>query len=288
MPTIYKGTLIMRFSPADPNGALIAGRVAGFSENYWFAINPTKQNLDRLSNNRMGVACPDISVVGYRVTPYTLNVGSNRLQPQPSTVYSTYSQGKYVGFTNSPEDCLRMSAKSANNKWTMYLHAVPDDVVSSGNYVQVNAFVGFLTGFKSALLGQLANTIPVQWVGRDNSQPTFRVLSVNGPAGTMVASGDTGTAVGTGFVRFLRVYALGGLPIRGSFLCTAKVAGAGGTFTYTLQGLPDLVATLPSGTCRNDVINTAQMQNVQEVLVAGRKVGRPTGVYRGRRAKIRA
>jgi hypothetical protein len=287
MPTVYKGTLIMRFSPTDPQGALIAGRVAGFSENYWFAQQPTVQNLGKLGGNRMSVACPDISVVGYRVTPYTLNVGSNRLTPQPSTVYAAYYAGKYLGQTNTPEDCLRMTAKSANNKWTMFLHAIPDDVISSGNYIQQNAFVAVLTIFKQTLLGQVNQSIPVSWVGRDNSQPTARVLSVNGAAGTLVASADTGTPVGTGFIRLLRVYAEGGIPIRGSFLVTAKAA-VGNTWVYTLQGLPNLTAVFPSGTIRNDVINTAQCQSVQEILVAGRKVGRPTGVYRGRRAKQRA
>jgi hypothetical protein len=286
MPTLYKGTLIMRFSPIDPQGALIAGRVAGFSENYWFASNPQLINLQKLGINRMAAACPDISIVGYRVTPYTLNVGSNQLLPLPSTVYSGYIPGKYLGNTNTPEDCLRMAARSANTKWTMFLHAVPDAVIDSGSYVQVNTFVTALTLFKNSLLGTIAQTIPVSWVGRDNTQVSVRVLSVNGPTNTLVAAADTGAAVGTGFIRLRRVYAEGGIPIKGSFLVTGKVI-AGGVVTYTLQGLPQLVAVFPSGTCRNDIINTAQMQSVTEILVAGRKVGRPTGVYRGRRSKVR-
>jgi hypothetical protein len=138
-------------------------------------------------------------------------------------------------------------------------------------------------------MGNRIATVPqAYWFGRDPTQVAQRVLAINGPAGTILTQGSLTITPNADFIRLRRVYSDLGVPIKGTFYCTAAVNNANGSWTYTVVGLPDLTLSSPSGTARRDLLASQAMVGFTVKLYASRKVGRPFGLYRGRRSKVRA
>jgi hypothetical protein len=223
------------------------------------------------------------------MTPYTYTV--NRLQPLPSTAGALPLQGNFdEDGTNSPEDCLRIGCTAGViAKWTMFLHAIPDNLIGSNQYLPVPAFTQALNAWLNLAKGGARPALPaMSWVGRDKTQPSVRVLSVNPIAGTIVTSGNTNAVAGTNFIRLHRVYADTGVPIQGTFFVIGPITvGAGGVYTYPVQGLPALTCSVPRGTARNDLLATSPLTNAVANILSERKVGRPSLLFRGRRSKQR-
>jgi hypothetical protein len=290
MPTVYKYSLVFNFQPDVLQGAVTPPHLGGFSENYWYANPLTQAQVTALATARAQMLSYDVSIVGWRTTPYVYTV--NRLQPQPSTAGALPLQGDFdEKGTNSPEDCLRIAAVAGVlAKWTMFLHAIPDDLIESNQYIPNRAFNLALAAWLNLSKGGAAPQLPaMSWVGRDKTQPLVRVLSVNPIAGTIVTSGNTGAVAGTNFIRLHRVYADTGVPIQGTFFVVGPVTiGAGGVYTYPVQGLPALTCSVPRGTARNDLLATAPLTLATASILSERKVGRPSLLFRGRRSKQRS
>jgi len=291
MPSIYKATLLFRFRPDTAvQGTLIPGRVAGWSESFWFQQPLTATQFTVLGNTRVKMCAPDVQIVGWRQTRY--DYAGNRLTPYHAQVGTLAMTGKSSGDTNSPEDTLRIrvSAAGVPITFTQYLHAIPDDLIESGEYVQSNQFVGNMNSWVTLLTGQLAGSPGAYWLGRDPTQVSQRVVAVSGnPANplTIRTQASINITPGADYIRLRRVYDDAHKPIKGTFLCTAAAVQVDGTWLYTVIGLPNQTRSTPSGTARKDVILVSQVTAYQPVLLSSRKVGRPTSLYRGRRTSSR-
>jgi hypothetical protein len=288
MPTIYKTSFIFQFAPSPDVQSALAGRVAGWTENFWHQQKLTVAQITALATKRATMLGDnDCIISGWRITPYTYT--GNKLVPGHSSVGSLLIGGKSGGVVNSPDDALRMeaSADGIPITWNFFLHAIPDVVISSGRYVPTVGFTRNLGIFMSYLTGTAGGIPPAYWLGRDPTQVAQRVLSVNGTTGVVKVQAPLGVVANADFIRLRRVFSDEGLPIKGTFLCTLVVVNLDGSVSYTLSGLPVLSRSTPSGTARKDVINVGVMSGAEPRLLASRKVGRPTALYRGRRAKIR-
>jgi hypothetical protein len=295
MPTMYKHSFIFRFNPDIAAGApLIANRDGGWTENLWYQNPLTVDQMDYMMTKRTNLLCRDITCLGWRQTPYDY-IG-NKLIPKHGAVGSFFKAGKFGGWTNSPDDALRLQCVSAGAlaTWTQFLHAVPDNVIKSASFIQDDDFAPALQVWFQILQGRGpgAGRVPVPpacfWLGRDPSQVAQRVLSVNSVAGHITTQASTGAAKNVDYLRLRRVFDDNGLPIKGTFFVTDVINNADGSVTYAVNGLPPLNRTTPSGTARKDLIATSALAACDARLLASRKVGRPTSLYRGRRAKIRA
>jgi hypothetical protein len=288
MPNIFKTSLIFTFSPSPNVQSLLAGRIAGWSENFWHQQKLTVPNITALATKRAALLGDnDCQVIGWRITPYEYT--GNKLIAKHSSVGGLDIGGKSGGVVNSPDDALRVEATAEGIpvSWNIFLHAIPDNVISSGRYVPNNQFSANVNIFRNYLTGQAGGIPPAYWLGRDPSQTAQRVLSVNGATGVVKVQAPLGVVANADFIRLRRVFSDEGLPIKGTYLCTAVLVNADGSVSYTLSGLPNLSRTTASGTARKDVIATSVMSTFDIRLLASRKVGRPTALYRGRRAKIR-
>lgn len=286
MPTINKLSLIFRFQQSTDITPLIAPRTAGWTESFWVGALPNQVLIGTFATARAALMCPDCAITGFRITPYTY--AGNKIQPGKSSVGTYYVAGKFNDYTNSPDDTLRMrcTAGGIPVTFTMFLHAIPDKVISSGSFIQDNNFQRFLGSFTDWITGQRG--LPAsQWLGRDPTRPSQQVVSVNIVAGTLVTAQPVAGAIAGQYLRLRRVYDDSGNPIKGSFFIVGVVVNANGTATYTLQGLPNLTRTTPSGTARQDLIAQSSITLYNPQLIASRKVGRPSLLYRGRRGKTR-
>jgi hypothetical protein len=288
MANIYKLSLIFRFQ-AEPGapGVIVGGRIGGWTENFWFPSLLPNAAIAVVAVKRAALLCPDCAVIGWRQTPYTYT--NNKLLPGKSTVGTFFSAGKQAGTTNSPEDTMRCQAVATNPpvSWNMNLHAIPDDLIESAQFLQNNNFQIPFANWVTTLLGQTANVPQAYWLGRDPTQQAQRVLTVNGNASTLSCATVANVVPGVSYLRLRRVYDDNGNPIKGSFFVTAAAAPVLGITTYTLAGLPGLNRTTPSGTCRLDLIATGPMTGLSYRSLSERKIGRPTLLYRGRRARSR-
>lgn len=294
MGTVYKQTVLYTFSSLPVTAvALVTAREGGWSESFWYPSPLSDIQMDYLATKRANLMASDCKAIGWRSTPYDFT--GNKLTPKRGIVGSFFKSGKFAHKTNSPDDALRLqcNAIGALASWTMFLHAVPDDVVQSGAYVQNDDFVAALEQWFLVLqgrgggLGRVPALPAVQWLGRDPTQVAQRVISVNLVAGQIVTQGNTNAVAMTDYIRLRRVYSDAGSPIRGSFFVRTAVGNPDGTWTYSVNGLPALTRTTPSGTARRDLIATSPLTTIDARLMASRKVGRPILLYRGRRAKIR-
>ena len=211
------------------------------------------------------------------------------MQPARSTVGPLRVPGTWAGFTNAPSDCIRMSCEvgSVPTDFNIFLHAIPDALISSGQLTLQGNYNQGLVLFENMLVAGLGPLPRPQWLGRNPAQLLTRVVAVNGPAGTITAQVGMTVVPGTTYIRLHRVYDDVGNPIKGTFLCTAAAAPVNGTIVYTVLGMPDLTASRPSGTCRVDEIAVANITDASISSLSSRKVGRPTLVYRGRRSRSR-
>jgi hypothetical protein len=298
MPTINKLTLIFAFRPLEEVQSTVANRVAGFSESFWYESVLTISAINAIANTRVQMMCPDGYITGWRQTPYTY--AGNKLLPGKTRVGTLYLGGGQPGATNSPDDCLRISCNALAGAvvFNQFIHCIPDENVDSATFVDTQAFTKAFGQWVKIMTGQNPLAPGAWWVGRDPTQPSQTVVAIQqGP--TVITTAATIGAGPGDYIRLRRVYSDTGLPIKGSFLITAAAQiGAGPMWAYTVSGLPLVTRTSPSGTARKDLINAgaiavppgspAGTQAMNISLYASRKVGRPFGVYRGRRSKQRA
>lgn len=298
MPTINKLTLIFAFRPLEEIQSTVANRVAGFSESFWYESILTVNAINAIANARVSMMCPDGYITGWRQTPYTY--AGNKLLPGKTRVGTLYLGGGQPGATNSPDDCLRISCNALGGQvvFNQFLHCIPDDNVDSATFVDTAAFTKAFSQWVKLQTGQNPAAPGAWWLGRDPTQPSQIVVGLQQGPTVLTTAASIGVAAGD-YIRLRRVYSDTGAPIKGSYLCTAAAqVGAGPMWAYTLLGLLSVTRSTPSGTARKDLINAgaiavppgspAGTQAMNIALYASRKVGRPFGVYRGRRSKQRA
>lgn len=292
MANLWKLSYIMNFAPGTVRGSSSPGRFGGVSENYWLANQPGLTQIQDAAVARAGMLASDMTIAGFKLTPYTSQ--GNKLTPKASIAGFLNFGGSFSGFTNTPDDCLKLDAyaNAVPVKWPIYIHAVPDAIVSSDQYVPTGAAGGSWAAALSLWLSQL--TTPgtklggvIQWVGRDPTQVAQRVVNVNGPGGTIKTAAACAGVVATSFLRLRRVYDDNGNPIKGTFYVTAVAIAGDGSATYTVTGMPNQSRTTPSGTARNDLIANSPATSLTAKVISERKAGRPSLLFRGRRTKSR-
>jgi hypothetical protein len=288
MPAIKKFTLLFGFNP-DPQawGVEVAGRSGGWSESWWFPNSLNGADRTTLAETRAGLMTTDCGIVGWRETPYTYN--GNKLIPGHADVGALFVRGALGGQVNSPDDALRIRGRAAAVpiSWYWWIHAIPDYVIQSAQYVPDPIFELAWERFRTNLQGGGILTQVAQWLGRDATQIAARVTKIDGVAKTVTTQQTTGAIAGVDFLRMRRVYDDQNLPIQGTFFVTLVTPNPDGTVTYTLQGFPNRSRTTPSGTARVDKIAVSPMTSNAITLVGERKVGRPSSLRRGRRTKVR-
>ncbi len=283
MPIVYKTSLIFRFSPSqDLFNVKIAGRVGGWTESLWFAAKLTEVQIGKLANSRAGMLGADCEIIGWRITPYTYI--RNKMIPAKAQPGVLSVVGGISTFTNSPNDALRvqMTAGTIPATFTYFIHAMPDNTVDSGQFIEGPPFTPKFNLWASGLLGGIDTGTPPLWVGRDPTQVAQRVLSFDGPTKTLITEAATGALDPADFIRLRRVYDDNNNSITGSYRVSSLVNNVDGTVSYVLAGFPNKTRTTPSGTARKDIINSAPITSLDIRLLAERKVGRPTSQYRGR------
>lgn len=286
MALIYKTSLIFRFSPSqDIFNVKSAGRVGGWTESLWFPNKLTEAQIAKLANARAGMMGADCEIVGWRITPYTY--AGNRMIPGKAQPGVLSVVGGIGTFTNSPNDALRiqMTAGAIPATFTYFIHAMPDDSIDSGQYIEGPPFTNKFNLWASGLVAGIDAGTPPLWVGRDPTQIAQRVLSFDGATSKLTTEAATGAAAPADFIRLRRVYDDNNNPVVGAFRVSALVNNGDGSVTYTLAGFPNKTRTTPSGTARKDLINSSVITSIDIRLLAERKVGRPTSQYRGRAVK---
>jgi hypothetical protein len=288
MPAIRKFTLIFGFEP-DPLawGVEAPGRAGGWSESYWITQPTTRQQRQIWAEQRAGMLATDCAVIGYRETPYIYN--GNKLIPGHATVGTIINGGALAAGTNSPDDALRIraTAGAVPVSWFLWLHAVPDDCIQSGQFTPSNEYKNALQVYLTSLTGQGLIGQQIQWLGRDPTKVSQRVLSVDPQLQHITTQVTLGAVAGQDFIRLRRVYDDNNIPIQGTYFVVAVVNNANGSVTYTVQGLPAQTRTTPSGTARVDSISSSNCTFCEVSSLGERKVGRPTSLRRGRRTKVR-
>lgn len=288
MADVYKFTLVCQFNPDTTLfGTDTPGRQGGFTESYWIARATTGDERAKWADLRAALMGADAQILGYRETKYTYS--GNKMTPGNTQVGILLRPGVQGNRTNSPDDCLRILARTVatNHNWTFFIRCIPDNVVDSGQAFLQGDYRANLGNYLACLTTGAQIGQKALWVGRDPTTPKARVFSWNVVANQLVVSGDLGVIPGTDFIRLNRVYGLSGAPLKGSYLCTGKANNPDGSISYTLQNGPSGVAPTPSGTCRKDIIAQAEMATNDVRLVGERKVGRPSLAYRGRRTRSR-
>jgi hypothetical protein len=290
MATIVKLTLVANFSGSPPGARFSPARQGGFTENFWLATAPTPAQINLWATLRASLMSVDSQFVGYRITPYTY--AGNKATPGHAQIGYLEVGGKtpYGSTCNSPEDAFRIRCNAAApyfSAFTQFLHSMPDAVIDSTVYQPNNAYTTQMNAWLNALTGQSRSGLVPLWFGRDPTQASARVVAVNDPANTITTIGAVQNVNVGSYIRLRRVYAAPGAPIKGTFLVTLITAPVvpAVNYVYTVVGLPDLVASTPSGTCRNDLLASATIANAVTSIMAERKIGRPTLLFRGRRSK---
>lgn len=217
------------------------------------------------------------SVIGYRQQLYTIS--GNKLLPGGSGGGQFFYPGNYAGDLNAPQDSLQLNfvVNTQPNSIRHRIAAVPDTIISGGEYNGDTTYQGYLSTYFSVVIGFGFGAIT-----RDLTRPDATVRSISG--GVITTNTATGAALNQ-YIRLRRVKDSLGRPVEGTFLVAAIVNNADGSVAYTVIDPPTQTVTTPNGTARLDllVFNTFSSANVGRLVV--RKVGRPFAAYRGRRSK---
>lgn len=278
--TVYKCTAVFSYSPTVAPGALTRLRQGGWSEN-WFQLGaPIPATFTAFANARAGMLPLDCTMVGWRSVQ--LNWSGNLITQGLVQVGDLNAAGTWFLPTVDPDTCLILRGQSPGNKvQTKYnLHNLPALVTTGSQYTPGATFTAALRRFINFMLGSGS---PQCWFGRDPATVKVRVLSYN-PATLVVATlGNCGAAPGQS-VRFFRVTSELNTPVEGSYVVVSNAPIVGtANWAVTLASGPPTAVVKPSGFLRIDQLATQTILSITPHLVADRKIGRPSSLFRGRR-----
>jgi len=217
------------------------------------------------------------SIIGFRQQLYT--IAGNKLLPGGSGSGSFFYPGNYAGDLNAPQDSLQLNflVSGQPNSIRHRIAAVPDTVISGGEFNGDTTYQGYLTNYFGKII-----SLGFGAVTRDLSKPDATVRSITG--GVITTNTSTGAAL-TNYIRLRRVRDVNGDPVEGTFLVTGLVSNVDGSVSYTVVPAPTQTVSTPNGTARLDllVFNALSSGSLSRLVV--RKIGRPFSGYRGRRSK---
>lgn len=268
--------ILFQFQTAPNDAAASRPHVGAWSEQLWFA-NDIDFNIranHQLLEKRAALLPDEVQIIGYRKEKFQFL--GNRMIPQGTTVANDVIPGEPQAHIDAPQVSLGFvgTANNAPNRNHFYLRALPDDLCVKGEYQPDADYTNRVNRWQTAVIN-----IGAGFIGRNQANAVGRVNLIVGNVVTL--SADPGANVGD-YLRFFHVKSDLGLPLKGAYLITAK-AGA----VFTLQGLANRDLTRPNGLARKDELVLLQYSSIAFTRVGVRKVGRPTELYRGRRAKAR-
>jgi hypothetical protein len=273
---VYKISLLIQVTTDPLNRVWATPHSGGWSEGVWSLGLPDFSSgggAYRWAAARANVLPFESAIVGYRISVY--NLASNKLTPAGTSAGKLLFPGTVAYTQGNPQAGLELGwpANAGPNSSRIVLRGLPDEVIVKGEFSGDATFRAAITRMTTAL-----NNIGPGWVGRDLGQPS---ATVNMIAGTTVTLSQVlgGLAVGD-FLRFRKVRADSGAPIKGSFLVTAIVG-----LTVVLQGYTGGNVTKPNGTARKDVVTFILGGTPTIGRAVVKKIGRPFESYRGRRSK---
>jgi hypothetical protein len=278
-----KVSMLFQVTTNPPNPQYAIPHTGGWSESFWSPTIAffTSQVLAAYGNVRANLLPGQASIVGFRQSLYT--VAGNKLLPGGVSTLKRLIAGNSQNITDLPQVSLEIAglAAGAINGNRFRLGAIPDSMMTNGEYQPTPAFAGQVTSYLNLLSGRVTingvNIPAVGFVGRDLAQPTTAVNAVAN--GVVTLRQNIGGQVNVDFLRLHRVVDIAGNPLRGSYLITGINGNA-----YTLQGLPLQVVTKPNGTARLDRIGVFQYAALNVSRAVVKKVGRPFQSYRGRQS----
>lgn len=272
-------TLLFDITTDPQDRASASPHSGGWSESFYVAGTQFQPLtfFTAWAGNRAGLLAGEGAIIGYRQQLFTID--GNKLLPGGSAAGALNTPGVWGSDLNAPQDSLMLNWSLSGQPQTIRtrLPGVPDSQVASGEYQPAALYKTYLTKYVNFIVG-----IPMTGISRDLTQPDSRVKSFS--AGSLTTLSATGAAA-KDYIRFRRVKDDNGRPLEGSYLVTAVVANADGTFSYTLFDSPAQTVSKPNGTARRDLlVNPVITAGVPNRLVV-RKIGRPFQLYRGRRSK---
>jgi hypothetical protein len=275
MPSKITFLLEVSTVPADPIFGRV--RVAGWSESHWVpnAVPASAPFIQSLINARAGLLPLTGSITGVRLANYTIS--GNRLIPGGATTAGLQKPGGSGEGTDTPQTSLMISVGSTSgiNQSKQTLRAIPDIMTQGGEFKPTPAYLGLLNTYLGLLKGG-------QWYfpGRVLSNPTSQIMSVGpAPLSQVLFDLPIDGATSPASVRLLRANDDAGNNISGVY---RVLSGTGNNIQ--LQGLVGPMVK-PTGLGRLDQIAMFVINSASVVKTVVRKVGRPTGGYRGRQSR---
>jgi hypothetical protein len=264
---------------ADPTAT--QRRIGGWTETYYWPtqnLNDAKTAFRSLCQLRAGLLPRGALVKGQRY---------QFVNPVGASVSEAFN---YPGTASLDQDVpqialhFRIPAQAAQNVRSLDLRGVPDARVVGGEYSGTQNYDGALS--------RLLRALPAwQFYGRDLSQPTFPIYSID-PTGAAIIQAAFPYVVGD-MVRVLRSLDSTGDFQGGLF----RVASTTLPFGLTLQGWTG--GACKGGKIRKDGHVFVNFSDINQGADTGfgsvvsfptpiaiiKKVGRPSGGYRGRRSR---
>jgi hypothetical protein len=270
---LLKCSLLIQFTTNPNNRQVSAAHAGGFSEQFWFNGNPIIQAAaNAIASFRASMLPIESTVIGLRQQIYTVN--GNKLLPGGSSVVPLNFPGSNNYTLDNPQSCLnlRLQTGGGPNVGRYCMRNLPDEVVVNGEFQPDGAFTANLNIWKNTLAGN-----GFGFVGRNLAALKTVVLGSDGI--NLLVGSTAGFNVGD-YVRFLKVHAITGGTIEGSYQIIAITA------PNKLQFIHNIGSDAASGgNVRSDGIGFFATSAVATQRASVRKVGRPFAGYRGRRSK---
>jgi hypothetical protein len=268
--------ILFQFETAPLDLTASRPHVGAWSEQLWFAsdIDLELRANSQMLQKRAAMLPAEAEIIGYRKEKF--NFQGNRMVPAGTVSFNKGYPGEATFHIDAPQVSLGFvgSVNNSPNRNRFFLRALPDDLCVKGEYQPTPEFAGLINRWAASVIAMGAG-----FVGRNTANAASRVNLIAGNVVTL--SADPGANVGD-YLRFFHVKADNTLPVKGTYLVTAKAG-----LTFTLQGLAGHDLTHPNGLVRKDELALYQYSSINFTRVGVRKVGRPSELYRGRRAKAR-
>lgn len=263
-------------APQVPTAAV--AHTGGWSESFWTALGPNAYNpLWGTQQTKRALLLPaQAAIVGYRSALY--NLTGNKILPLGTATGAQLKPGVSGILCDLPQVSLECSAGGAGvpNTSRLVLRGMPDTLMVGGEFAPPTFYLSYLTQFFNSLIGNNFG-----FIGRDLTQPSFRVLSL--AAGVLKADANLPAYSIGDYIRWHRVIDASGEPVIGTAIVTAVPAGA----SVTISDLTTVISK-PSGTFRKDALQYFNYSEIVYSRAVVKKIGRPLQGYRGRRSKRRA